>query len=114
MKPIVVLAFVLGGCVTSPTPPVHSFVKLTGDTTEQCRGVCQDMGLELSAVIVVRSSAGCVCEVEPGATNARASGGAASAADAMIADEEEEAARRTRTERERRERERDSPPPTHR
>jgi hypothetical protein len=112
MKPIAVLAFVLAGCVTSPKPPVNSFVKLTGDTPAQCRGLCQDMGLQLSAVIVVRSSAGCVCEVEPGAPNASVSGGAASAADAMVADEEEEQASRTRRDRERRERERDSPPPT--
>jgi hypothetical protein len=91
MRYIVVLGLVLAACTT--TPPVATWTKLPDDTTEQCRGLCRGIGLDLSAVIVVRNSAGCVCEVHPGQAKASASGGVASAAGALIVSEEEEASR---------------------
>lgn len=50
----------------------------------ECENVCRGLGLELSAVVVIMNSAGCVCEKargsSPSAGGSAASGGAVVAA----------------------------------
>jgi hypothetical protein len=89
MKLIVVAAFLAAGCSTAR--PLSPLTTLPPDTPQECTKLCQSMGLQLSAVVVVASSAGCVCEVQPG-TAGRAGGMAAASAGAVIAAQKEEAA----------------------
>jgi hypothetical protein len=89
MKLIVVAAFLAAGCSTARA--LGPLTSLPPDTPQECTKLCQSMGLQLSAVVVVASSAGCVCEAQPGA--ARPAGGtAAASAGAVIAAQREEAA----------------------
>jgi hypothetical protein len=76
----------LGGCTT--VAPVASLSHVPSDTAQECQSICQGIGLELSAVVIVRNSAGCVCEKSPRAANA--SSGAAAASGAVIAAAEDE------------------------
>lgn len=53
----------------------------------ECVSHCEELGMKLSAVVIISSSAGCVCEPKDG--QGQASGGtAAAAAGAIIAEEE--------------------------
>jgi hypothetical protein len=85
MRAAMVGLVVTVGCVAHrPTSaPVAS------DTPQECGRICEGMGLQLSAVVVIRSSTGCVCEAQPAAGRS-AAGGAANAAGAVIAVMEEE------------------------
>jgi hypothetical protein len=80
----------LAGCVTAPA--VDPSFKLRPETRSECVTHCQTLGMRLGAVVLVRNSAGCVCEEirsEPRA----AGGGAAVSAGAYLVALEEEAAR---------------------
>ncbi len=52
----------LAGCVT--TPAVSYGVKIDPDARPSCESNCAQMGLKLSAVVLVRDSVGCVCAVQ--------------------------------------------------
>lgn len=80
-------------CATAP--PVGTGHHLDREAANQCRRHCADLGLELSAVVIIRTSAGCVCE--PAAAGARREGGAAVAGGAAIQAIEEEAQRQRST-----------------
>lgn len=80
----------LAGCVTAPA--VDPSFRLRPETRGECITHCETLGMRLGAVVLVRNSAGCVCEEirsEPRA----AGGGAAVTAGAYIVALEEEAAR---------------------
>ena len=87
--PILLLLLLLAACATRP--PVGSLVRLPRDTAQECTNVCESIGLRLTAVVVVASSAGCVCEAQPG-PGATPGGASAASAGAIIVVEEEEAA----------------------
>ena len=76
MKLVVVAALAAVGCTTAR--PLGSLVSLPPETPKECARICGTMGLQLTAVVVVASSAGCVCEPEP--RTARTTAGAAAAA----------------------------------
>ena len=86
---VLVAALLAAGCSTAR--PLSPFTSLPSDTPKECTKLCQSMGLQLTAVVVVASSAGCVCEAQPGA--ARPSGATAAASGgAVVALQEAEAA----------------------
>ncbi len=68
----------VAGCVT--TPPVRGGLKLPPDSAVECERLCASIGLSLSAVVVVQSSVGCVCQAKNGAPAAAAGGATAMAA----------------------------------
>ena len=80
MKLTVVVCLLALGCGTAK--PLGTFVRLPQDTPQECTKLCSSMGLQLTAVVVVASSAGCVCEAQPG--TARPSGSAAAASGGAV------------------------------
>ncbi len=82
------LALPLCGCVTAP--PVSSIRTLPHDTGDICAAHCSSLGMQLSAVVIVRDSTGCVCQ--PAGAAPRASGGSSAAVGGVLAvlDEEEQ------------------------
>jgi hypothetical protein len=90
MRSAMVVLLLLTACATRP--PVGSFHRLPSDTAQECANVCDSIGLRLSAVVVVASSTGCVCEAQPGSGNAAPGGASAASAGAIIVVEEGEAA----------------------
>jgi len=108
MRFTLVAFFFLAACKT--TPPVSPLLSLPTDTAQECGGLCQRIGLNLSAVVVVADHVGCVCEVQPGAARGPASGSAAASAGTLITLEAAESAhRREEQERERQKKQREHP-----
>ncbi len=91
MRTAVVLVLLLAGCVGTTRPPVARFLTVPPDTAQECSNICQSIGLQLSAVVVVTNSAGCVCEVQPRAGSAVPGGASAASAGALIVVEAERA-----------------------
>ena len=87
MRSAVVLLLLLAACATRP--PVSPMLRLPPDTAQECANVCQSIGLRLSAVVVVASSAGCVCEAQPSANAFQGGASAASAGAVIVVDEEQ-------------------------
>jgi len=97
-----VLAAAALGCVTMPAvdPGVH----LRPETRPECVSACNQLGMDLGAIVLIRNAAGCVCQERSGqasASRASTSGGTAVAGGAYIVAleeqqrrEEEEAHRR--------------------
>ncbi|CAM4494962.1 hypothetical protein [Corallococcus exiguus] len=52
----------------------------------ECRQLCEQIDMKLSAVVIIMNSAGCVCEPKPaeGTTNAALTGAAAASGGAII------------------------------
>ena len=90
MKLIVIAALLAAGCTTAK--PLGAFTTLPPDTPQECTRLCQSMGLQLTAVVVVASSAGCVCEAQPSGKARPVGGTAASLGGAVVALQEAEAA----------------------
>ncbi|QSQ16258.1 hypothetical protein [Myxococcus landrumensis] len=85
-KLFVVLASVtLSGCVVAPA----ANLAVPKERVSECKTICTDIGMELGSVVIIRNSAGCVCQV-PGATQSQQSASAVAGGVAII--EEEEAA----------------------
>ena len=74
--------------------PVSPSIPVTRETTAQCVTHCEELGLELGAVVLVHNSAGCVCQPVRAASSSTATGGAALAAAAAILDDEQADAKR--------------------
>lgn len=72
------LAWLLGGCFQEA-----SKVEVPRDTARQCATHCQGLGMRLSAVVIIMSSAGCVCEPRD-RVGARSGGSSAAAGGAAI------------------------------
>jgi len=98
---VLMLPLVLGACAvqSAATLPVPR------QRASECRDVCAELGMEMTAVVVVMNHAGCVCQ--PNGTSAAAAGGVTVASAAVIATAEE-AARREQEEAEHRRREEDA------
>jgi outer membrane murein-binding lipoprotein Lpp len=82
MRSAVAVVLLLAGCATRA--PVEFLRRLPPDTAQECAEVCQSIGLQLSAVVVVASAAGCVCEAKPSARSALPGGATAASAGAVI------------------------------
>ena len=96
MRTTALFALLLAACVTRP--PVARGLMLPRDTAQECANVCQQIGLQLSAVVVVASSAGCVCQVQPGAPPQGEGGASAATAGAIMVVEAEERQRKQQQE----------------
>lgn len=91
---VAVSLLALAGCVTAPA--VDPNYKLRPQTRSECAAHCEQLGMQLGAVVLIRNSAGCVCEprgapapqsaVQPGP-----GGGSAVAGGALVLALEEEA-----------------------
>lgn len=58
MRSVIVLATCLVGCMA----PVGSSLRVPSDATDTCRRLCAGIGLEMSAVAIMASNVGCVCQ----------------------------------------------------
>jgi hypothetical protein len=76
---VVALALLLAGCAAQP---VSMFTTIPKDTGQECTKICGNIGLSMTAVVVVASQVGCVCE-KSGAS--RAAGASAASGGAVIA-----------------------------
>ena len=64
-------AMVFVTSVAGCTAPVGSSLRVPSDATDTCRRLCAGIGLEMSAVAIMASNVGCVCqEQRPGARSA--------------------------------------------
>lgn len=71
------------GCVSAPV----SVGSVSKDLATECVSHCASLDMKLTAMVIIKNSAGCVCE--PKDSQARTvSSAAATAAGAVIADEE--------------------------
>ena len=86
------LLLATSGCAL--VQPVSPSIPVTRETTAQCVTHCEELGLELGAVVLVHDSAGCVCQPVRPTSSSTTTGGAALAAAAAILDDEAAAAKR--------------------
>ena len=54
----IVLATTIAGCMA----PVGSSLRVPPDARDRCRSLCAGIGLEMSAVAIMASNVGCVCQ----------------------------------------------------
>ncbi|MBN8229460.1 hypothetical protein JYK02_18270 [Corallococcus macrosporus] len=65
----------LSACLTTASP---TQLPLPKERAQECGQLCEQIGMKLSAVVIIMNSSGCVCEPKPEAgTNAAVSGTAA-------------------------------------
>jgi hypothetical protein len=86
LLPVVIT--ILVGCEAAA--PLGSIVTLPEDSAQKCATLCKDAKLEMSSLVVVRNSVGCVCQVPGKAvqSGARDAASATAAAETVIDDEE--------------------------
>jgi hypothetical protein len=79
MLRIVLVAALIGlsGCMTASA--VSAGVILDTKTGDECKATCEQLGMSLGAVVIIRNSAGCVCTPGTEAGGATTGGGAATA-----------------------------------
>jgi hypothetical protein len=92
------LCLLSAGCFTTEKATWGPVPK---ERATECVSHCEELGMKLSAVVIISSSAGCVCEPKDAQTRASLAG-AAVAAGGQIIEEEEAAARAARQRRSRR------------
>ncbi len=73
------LSLLVAGCAAKP---VNTFTTIPKDTANECTQICGNIGLTMTAVVVVASEVGCVCEKAPGS---RPAGASAATGGAVIA-----------------------------
>ena len=88
--PILVLAY--GAC----TAPVGSNLQVPSNATSTCEAHCRSIGLELSAVAIMASHVGCVCQraTSPQAASDHGESVTAGMATIMLQEEQQAAQRR--------------------
>ena len=82
--------FLVSSCAVQA--PINLMQKVGKTEKNACLRVCSDMGMNLSSVVIVRGSAGCVCNLEKSRMSAANDGGAASATGTILTllDEEQQ------------------------
>lgn len=71
----------LAGCATAKA----TTLALPMERATECRQLCEQIDMKLSAVVIIMNSAGCVCEPKPAeGTNAAVTGAAAASGGAII------------------------------
>jgi hypothetical protein len=73
---------VLVGC--EATAPLSQLLTLPADSAGKCATLCKEASLEMSSLVIVHSSIGCVCQV-PGKSAAKDATGARDASAATVA-----------------------------
>jgi len=81
--PLAILATVIA-CQT-PQTRAPTYSPVTREHAGYCVQVCRNLGMQMTAMVVIMSSAGCVCQPARGAPSAPAPGAAAAASGAAIA-----------------------------
>ncbi|MCP3161641.1 hypothetical protein [Myxococcus qinghaiensis] len=76
-------------CLTGCTTIGATNYAVPKERATECKKICTDLDMELGAVVVIRSSAGCVCQPRP-ADGSPTGAGAAAAGSAAIQVLEEE------------------------
>ena len=56
---IAALALLTAACAVRP---VSGMMTVPNDTPASCTSICENMGLKLSAVVVIANEVGCVCQ----------------------------------------------------
>jgi hypothetical protein len=86
----VLLCLSLAGCVTDKA----TYHRLPPERASECVAHCDVLGMKLSAVVIIKNAAGCVCQPKDApqadATQAAVQGAAVAAGGAVISDEEEQ------------------------
>lgn len=82
-KLALLLCLLSAGCVTQAA----TYGSVPKERATECVAHCEELDMKLSAIVIIRSSAGCVCEPKGSAARTASSVGAA-AGGAIIADEE--------------------------
>ncbi|ATB41493.1 hypothetical protein CYFUS_006959 [Cystobacter fuscus] len=77
------------GCLTT-APAAYS--KVPKERATECATNCEELGMKLSGVVIIRNSAGCVCEPKDSETKVSTGAVSAAAGGALITEEEEKAA----------------------
>jgi hypothetical protein len=94
MRFLIAGVLLMAGCVVQP--PVAALLRVPPETPKQCDDACGAMGMKMSAVVLIASAAGCVCEpAKPAA--ARIGGVTATAAGALIAQQQQQQAAATQS-----------------
>jgi hypothetical protein len=94
--PVIAAAMMLAACVAPVTPAVAGPVQT--ERGQECRAACAGLGMQLTSVVLIMNSAGCVCQVNDPPPRADGGGAAAAMGGAAIAavvakQREDEAAR---------------------
>ncbi|WP_342381378.1 hypothetical protein NVS55_17160 [Myxococcus stipitatus] len=80
---VVLASLTLSGCVVAPA----ANLAVPKERVSECKTICTDIGMELGSVVIIRNSAGCVCQM-PGATQAQQSASAVAGGVTVIEAEE--------------------------
>ena len=80
LKRLAIASLLVCSCTT--ISPV-SGVKLEKDTGAQCKKLCEDLDMRMSAVVIISNRTGCVCE--PRESKTTQSGGAAAVTGGAVA-----------------------------
>lgn len=72
----------LSACATNPA--VSGFYRLNTDARNQCEANCKSLGMSLDAVVVILSSTGCVCTLQPSGERSATSGASAASGGAAV------------------------------
>lgn len=85
---VVLFAALFASCAT--VAPVGPFNQVPARQADQCAAICQDLGMRMSAFVVVANRTGCVCAPEKTASSA-SDGSAAVVAGALATEQEVQA-----------------------
>jgi hypothetical protein len=81
LKRLAIASLLICSCTTHS--PVGGIFTLEKDTGAQCTKHCGDLGMRMSAVVIISSMTGCVCE--PRENKTTQSGGAAAVTSGAVA-----------------------------
>ncbi len=87
LLPLLCLLFV--GCTTARA----TYGSVPKARATECASHCEELGMKLTAVVIISSSAGCVCEPEDAQTRASQAGAAAAMGGQVIEEEKAQANR---------------------
>lgn len=90
LRLVPILIIVAFSVACSVTRPMGSFTSVSVKERDECISICKQMDLRFGAVVIIRNSAGCVCEPAVRQPEKQLAGNAAVVGGAMIASEEEE------------------------
>lgn len=94
-KLLPLLCLLSAGCTTARA----TWGSVPKERATECVSHCETLGMKLTAVVIISSSAGCVCEPEDARTRASLAGAAAATGGELL---EEEKARASRAQQQRR------------
>ncbi|MFY2564178.1 hypothetical protein ACN469_41690 [Corallococcus terminator] len=77
-------------CLTGCTTIGATNYAVPKERATECKQICTDLDMELGAVVIIRSSAGCVCQPRPAEGTAVGAGAAAAGSAAIQVIEEEQ------------------------